>query len=93
MRSIKKMTVIFTAIAIMMCFTGTILADQINKVNINTATLEDLIQLKRVGPIYAERIIKYREANGLFKTPEEIMNVPGIGQKTFEANKDIIIVE
>ena len=68
-------------------------AGDIEKININTATAEELMQLIGVGPKYADRIIAYREKYGPFKTPEDIMQVSGIGQKTFEKNKKIIIVE
>ena len=63
------------------------------KININTATAEQLIKLKRIGPKYAERIIQYRDANGEFKSVEDIMAVKGIGPKTVEANIDVMIVE
>jgi len=49
--------------------------------------------LKRIGPKYATRIIEFRETNGPFKVPEDIMKVKGIGQKTREENKDRIVVE
>ena len=41
----------------------------------------------------AKAIIEFRENNGPFKQPEDLINVPGIGPKTFEANKNRIIVE
>lgn len=63
------------------------------KININTATVNQLLQLQRIGPSYADRIVAYREQNGAFKTPQEIMKVKGIGEKTFEANKDVIVVK
>jgi competence protein ComEA len=63
------------------------------KININTATAEELMQLKGIGPKYAASIIEYREKYGPFKTPEGLMQVSGIGQKTFEKNQEIIIVE
>ena len=63
------------------------------KININTATAEELMQLNGVGPKYAAEIIAYREKFGPFKTPEELMQVSGIGPKTFEKNREIIIVE
>ena len=68
-------------------------AEDSPKININTATVEELVQLDRVGPRYAAKIVAFRQENGLFKTPEEIMLVAGIGQKTFELNKDRIIVK
>ena len=66
---------------------------KMDKVNINTATLDELTKLKGIGPAYAKEIIAYREANGPFEKPEDITNVKGIGPKTFEAIKDIITVK
>jgi competence protein ComEA len=63
------------------------------KINLNTATLEELMTLDRIGPQYAQRIIDYRETHGAFEQIEEIMKVKGIGPKTFEANKDKITIE
>ena len=63
------------------------------KINLNTATLEELMTLDRIGPKYAQRIIDYRDTNGPFDKIEDIMKVKGIGPKTFEANKDKITVE
>jgi competence protein ComEA len=54
---------------------------------------EELIELDRIGPKYAERIIEYREKVAPFEKPEDIMKVKGIGKKTYEANKDRITVE
>ena len=63
------------------------------QVNINTGTKEQLMQLNHIGDTYAQRIIDYRKANGPFQKPEDIINVKGIGQKIWEANKDYIIVK
>ena len=52
-------------------------------VNINTAAAAELQTLPGVGPATAARIIEYREKNGLFKKLEELMNVRGMGEKTF----------
>lgn len=62
------------------------------KININTASLDELCKLDRIGPKYAQRIIDHREQNGLFRSPLDIMKVKGIGRKTYESNKDIIDV-
>jgi comEA protein len=62
------------------------------KININTATIDELTQIPRVGPKTAEKIIKYREEHGPFKTIEDIMNVKGIGPKTFAKIKHMITV-
>lgn len=61
-------------------------------VNINKATAEELQQLTGVGPSKAEAIIQYREENGGFKVIEDIQNVTGIGEKSFEKIKDEITV-
>ena len=70
---------------------GVVMAQEQVKININKATVDELCTLKRVGPSYAQRIVDYREQNGPFEKPEDIMNVRGIGWKTFEANKEVII--
>jgi len=59
-------------------------------VNINTATLEQLVALPRIGPAIAQRIIDFRTEHGPFKKLEDLMNVRGIGAKTFENLKPLI---
>jgi len=68
-------------------------AEEVQKININTACVEELVQLKWIGPKYAQRIVEYREKNGPFEKPEDIMLVSGIGPRAWEANKDRIVVE
>jgi len=53
-------------------------------VNINIATAEELQTLPGIGPALAQRIITYRVENGAFNTPEDLMQVSGIGQKRFD---------
>lgn len=62
-------------------------------VNINSATSEELQELTGVGPSKAEAIIQYREENGGFKTIEDIQNVTGIGEKSFEKIKGEIRIK
>jgi competence protein ComEA len=71
----------------------TVNAAEVQKININTASAEELAQLKGIGPSHAAKIVAYREKNGPFKMPEDLVQVSGIGQKTFEANQELIIVE
>ena len=72
---------------------GAVMAQEQVKVNINKATVDELCTLKRIGPSYAQRIVDYRQQNGPFEKPEDIMKVRGIGLKTFEANKEVIVCE
>ncbi|MBW6468902.1 MAG: ComEA family DNA-binding protein [Coriobacteriia bacterium] len=61
-------------------------------VDINTATAGELEALPGVGPATAAKIIAEREANGPFAAPEDLMRVAGIGEKKFEALRDLIAV-
>jgi competence protein ComEA len=63
------------------------------KININTANEALLETLPGIGPSKAKSIIEYRSQNGPFKSIEEIKNVSGIGNKTFEQIKDLIAVK
>ena len=64
-----------------------------NGININTATKEEIMVLPSIGDALSDRIIEYRESNDGFKNIEEIKNVYGIGDKTFEKIKDFITLE
>ena len=62
------------------------------RININTATRSELMDLSGVGEVIAGRIIDYRDRHGPFRSPDEIMNVSGIGERRYEAIKDSITV-
>jgi competence protein ComEA len=62
-------------------------------ININTADSAELQKLSGVGPSTAQKILDYREAHGRFARAEDIKNVSGIGDKTFEKLKDKIAVD
>lgn len=63
-----------------------------SKININTATAQELQTLDGVGETRAKDIVEYREKNGDFKDISEIQNVSGIGEKTYEKLKDKISI-
>lgn len=93
MTKTKKMVFLCIAFAMVMVFIGPAWAADVGKINLNKATVEELVQLKGIGQKYAERIVEFREKNGPFKKTEDLMNVPGIGSKILEKNKDRIVVE
>ncbi|HWK19941.1 MAG TPA: helix-hairpin-helix domain-containing protein [Microbacteriaceae bacterium] len=62
------------------------------RVNLNTADQAALESLPRVGPAMAQRIIDWRERNGAFQTPEDLLQVTGIGEKTLEAMRELVSV-
>ena len=62
------------------------------RININTASRSELMDLPGIGPVLAERIIEYRTRNGPFSRVEDLRNITGIGEKRFEAIQDKITV-
>jgi len=94
MRSLRSIGRLLAAVLVIVFITaGVAVGADALKVNINNATVEELTQLKRIGPKYAEKIVAFRQANGPFKSADELVNVPGIGSKTVEENRDVIVVE
>lgn len=62
------------------------------KLNINMASVKDLILLPGIGETYAQRIVDYRSENGPFMRIEDLLNVKGIGQKRIDAIAELITV-
>lgn len=60
------------------------------KINLNSASVAELDTLPRIGPAMAQRIIDYREANGRFGSIDDLRNVTGIGEKTFDGLKELV---
>ena len=63
------------------------------RVNINTAGVSELDGLPGIGPVLAQRIIDWRTANGPFTSPEDLLQVSGIGQTTLDGLRDRITTE
>lgn len=97
-KSKKFLTMVFFIVFLSFIFTVLILAPKITfaevseeagsetKININTATQEELVQLKGIGEDLAKRVIEYREQNGPFEKIEDITKVKGLGEKFLEEN-------
>ncbi len=66
--------------------------ERTKRVNLNTATEEELITLPGIGEVYARRILDYRAKNGSFSSVDQLLNVPGIGQKRLEDILDLITI-
>lgn len=84
---------VLTVCLISLIVASGVYAGDAGKININTATAEQLTQLKGVGASHAAAIVAFRQKNGPFQQPEDLMQVPRIGEKTFEKNKAMITVK
>jgi len=93
MKNYKRILAFLIVVLFVISMVPLVLADEGKKININTATVEELVNLDRIGLKYAERIVQYRETNGPFVKVEDIMMVKGIGSKTLEINRDVITVK
>src|SRR3989339_452854 len=89
----KKLFLLLMILGGIFLFMQNVLADDSLKININTADVGTLdLLLPGIGAVKAQAIIDYRELNGPFETIEEIMDVSGIGQVTFDGLKDLMTV-
>ena len=62
------------------------------KINLNTATVQQLVSLPGIGEKKAQAIVEYRTIHGPFRNKDELMKVKGIGPKTFERLKDLVTI-
>lgn len=60
------------------------------RIDLNQASAEELSQLSGLGPVLSEAIVAWREKHGCFQTAEDLLKVPGIGEKTFIGIRDYI---
>ena len=93
MRKFRSWISCVTLIVVILAWFAVSGAEDLPKIDINTASADELLQLTGIGEKKAAMIIEFREKQGPFKSPEDLMKVPGIGTKTFEANKERIEVK
>lgn len=93
MRRFKVVAPLLLVISVLLISGVSVFAGDAAKININKASVEELTQLQGIGQKYAAQIVAYRDQNGPFVSPQDLMKVPGIGQKTFDKNKGLIVVE
>ena len=92
MQNFKQMVSLGIVVLVSLIVVTGVSAGEVAQIDINKASAEELTRLTGVGPSHAAAIVAYREKNGPFKEPEDLMQVPRIGRKTFEKNKDLIVV-
>ena len=92
MQNFKQFVILGIVVWVSLIVVTGVSAGEVAQIDINKASAEELTRLTGVGPSHAAAIVAFREKNGPFKKPEDLMQVPRIGQKTFEKNKDLIVV-
>ena len=93
MEVIRKVYFVVILVALVSFVGGLAGAEDNAKLNINTATVEELTSLKGIGEKKAESIVAHRNQVGSFATIEDLKSVKGVGDKIFDKIKDMITVE
>ena len=92
MRKRGKCLIIVLFIGIVLTLSVTAMAEETGKIDLNKATIEDLVKIKGIGQVYAERIVEYREKNGPYKNIEDLLAIKGIGEKKLESIRELLII-
>jgi len=84
-------TILVLVFAVALCAPTAVLGAL--SVNVNSASLEQLQQIKGIGPKTAEKIVEYRDTHGQFSSVDELSNIKGIGDKSLEKMAKNIALE
>jgi len=93
MKERKGVLTLAIVVSVLLALVPIVMAQEGGKININRASIDELMNIEGIGQVYAGRIVEYRESHGPFEQIEGIMEVKGIGQKTFDSIKDLITIE
>ena len=88
--NLKRLTPLFLALALAFPLAAGSARKPAHPVDLNTASVTELMQLPRVGQKTAERIVAFRKEHGGFRRVEEVLNVRGIGEKSFAQLKPLL---
>jgi competence protein ComEA len=95
LNAVRRLQSIGLAVALALLVSSTLAAAPApseSRVDLNAATIEQLTDLPGIGPALAARIVEHREKSGPFKAVEELMNVKGIGEKSFAKLQERVTV-
>lgn len=92
MKNTYRLVSCWIIVALLLSALPALAAEAKRVVNINSAEVSQLTLLPRIGPAVAQRIVEFRKQNGAFKSPEDLMLVRGIGEKTFQLIKPYVAV-
>lgn len=89
----KRGFVLFISLFVFWAFSGGYALAEVSKRDINTATVEDLVQVKGIGQKRAELILKYISSRGRIEDMKELLEIKGIGQSTLEKIEELFEVK
>lgn len=90
---IRFVAVVLTAAALLLAApVGAAAAEPDTPIDINSASVEELTELPRVGKVTAAKIVAWREENGPFTSTDELLNVEGIGEKILQQIESLVTV-
>ncbi len=93
MKSIKRLFLSMMCLVSILSVTPYALAENTIPININTATAEELQQIKGIGETRAQAIIAYRDQHGSFAKVEDLLEVKGLGESILTRNQNMLVVD